>query len=98
MNIHNRIKLKGIRKRLRNNMTHAEVILWMHLKSQALDGFKFRRQHSVDKYVLDFYCPEASLAIEIDGITHAGKRAKLNDSEKDNHLRLRNIKVLRIIK
>jgi very-short-patch-repair endonuclease len=55
------------RKALRKNLSKAEAIMWNHLSRRQLHGYKFRRQHSVDQYVLDFYCPELKLAIEIDG-------------------------------
>src|SRR4030095_3051585 len=96
MKLHNKKILKSTRKRLRNQMTHAEVLLWNQLKGRALGGFKFRRQHSIFKYIVDFYCPEAKLAIEVDGVTHIGKEAKLHDNEKENDLKTLNINTLRI--
>ncbi|HMT12075.1 MAG TPA: DUF559 domain-containing protein [Ignavibacteria bacterium] len=57
------------RSLLRNNMTEAEKLLWVELKSRKL-GVRFLRQYSIDKFVVDFYCPEIKLAIEVDGITH----------------------------
>ncbi|MGH8015827.1 MAG: endonuclease domain-containing protein, partial [Candidatus Zixiibacteriota bacterium] len=56
--------------RLRNQMPSAEVILWSRLQKRQVLGFKFRRQYSVGPYVLDFYCPAAKLAIELDGSSH----------------------------
>ena len=55
--IHNIKPLEQNRKALRNNMTPAEVVLWKAIQKGKLEGRKFRRQHSVGKYVLDFYCP-----------------------------------------
>jgi len=69
MRIFNKYTLTPIRKVLRNRSPKAERILWSYLKNKQL-GYKFRRQYSVDKYVLDFYCPELKLAIEIDGDSH----------------------------
>ena len=60
------------RKILRNNCTVAESLLWEKLKGSRL-GVKFRRQHSVGPYILDFYCPVKKLAIELDGNVHIGK-------------------------
>ncbi len=57
------------RKKLRRDATPHEVILWSRLRNSQL-GFKFRRQHSIGKYVVDFYCPEKKLVIEIDGSQH----------------------------
>ncbi len=51
-------------------MTKAEIVLWSKLKGKQLNGLKFRRQYSINNYVVDFYCPELRLAIEIDGGVH----------------------------
>jgi len=51
-------------------MTPAEAKLWTYLKGKQLEGRKFRRQHSVSQYILDFYCPASKLAIELDGQAH----------------------------
>ena len=59
-----------LRRSLRNNAPKAEKILWQKLKSSRLNGYKFRRQHGFDKYIVDFYCPQLKLAIEIDGTSH----------------------------
>lgn len=68
--IFNRTNSKETRKELRNNLTKGEVILWLYLKGKQLGGFKFRRQHGIHGYVVDFYCPEIKLAVEVDGVTH----------------------------
>lgn len=68
--LHNRKDLVSNRRHLRNNMVQAEIILWSRLKGKALLGLKFRRQHSVGNYILDFYCPLLKLGIELDGQTH----------------------------
>lgn len=60
---------KEKRRKLRNEMTKAEVLLWLELKNKKL-GIRFLRQYSVDKYVVDFYSPEIKLAVEVDGATH----------------------------
>ena len=74
---YNNNKLKERRRNLRNNSTKAEVLLWEHLRKNQILGFKFRRQFSIGTYIVDFYCTELMLAIEIDGITH------LKDEEKE---------------
>ncbi|MBK6538339.1 MAG: endonuclease domain-containing protein [Ignavibacteria bacterium] len=61
------------RKTLRNNMPQAEILLWSRLKGKKVRGLKFRRQFSVGKYVIDFYCPAVKLAIEADGNTHTSE-------------------------
>jgi very-short-patch-repair endonuclease len=70
LQVHNKKELKQIRKDLRNNATTAEAVLWKSLQRSQLEGQKFRRQHSVGNYVLDFYCPAEKLAIELDGNHH----------------------------
>lgn len=57
------------RKKLRKSLQLPEILLWSILKGKKL-GYKFRRQYSVDKYVIDFYCVELKLAIEVDGNSH----------------------------
>ena len=61
---------KELRKDLRNHSTPAEATLWKLLKGKQISGLKFRRQHSVDPFILDFYCPQIKLAIELDGEVH----------------------------
>lgn len=68
--IFNRYDGKYRRQELRNNLTKGEVILWLHISRKQLGGFKFRRQHGIGKFSVDFYCPEIKLAVEVDGITH----------------------------
>lgn len=67
--VHN-IKIKEpIRKQLRKTATLQEIILWSRLRRKQA-GYKFRRQHSIGRYIVDFYCPEKKLIIEIDGWQH----------------------------
>jgi len=80
--LHNKPILKQIRKDLRNNLTPAEAELWKHLKNSGLEGRKFRRQHSVGFYVLDFYCPQEQLAVELDGQGHFTSSGQEYDSER----------------
>jgi len=63
--INNKKILINYRKNLRNNPTPAEKELWNYLKNKQLAGRKFRRQHSIDNFILDFYCPAEKLAIEL---------------------------------
>ena len=65
------------------------------LKNKQIGGLKFRRQHSVGKYVLDFYCPEIRLCIELDGETHSNPAILTRDIEKDDYLGKLSITVLR---
>ena len=93
--LHNRLYLKKYRKRLRNEGTSAEAVLWRYLKKRQLGGYKFRRQHSVGNYILDFYCDEKQLAIELDGAYHFTIEGQIKDSIRDNWLASQGIKVLR---
>ena len=61
---------RSFRTKLRKALTPAEATLWNMLKGSQLDGRKFRRQHGIGKYVLDFYCPAERLAVELDGDGH----------------------------
>jgi len=90
--IFNTPKLKLKRKRSRNYGTKEERLLWNQLKGSRL-GFKFRRQHSVTFYILDFYCPEKKLAIELDGEQH--KQNYKYDLYRTRYLEAFNIKVIR---
>ena len=62
--------LKGVRRRLRRETTEAERVLWSKLRNRQFHGLKFYRQYGVEKYILDFYCPEKRLGIELDGGQH----------------------------
>jgi very-short-patch-repair endonuclease len=94
---HNRPGLKSIRKGLRNNATPAEIKLWGMLQHNNLGGYKFRRQHSVGIYILDFYCPSEKMAIELDGDTHFTDEAIAHDIERTAYLNWLNIKVHRFL-
>ena len=83
------------RKELRNNMPNAEWILWHKLKGKQLNGFKFRRQYGVGSFIIDFYCPEARLAIEIDGNSHFEDGAKQYDKRRQHFIERFKIKFLR---
>jgi imidazole glycerol-phosphate synthase subunit HisF len=69
-------------KQLRNTMTYAEEVLWLHLKG-GIEGCKFRRQHPVANYIADFYCHKAKLVIEVDGSVHKLEDVKKRDEEKE---------------
>jgi len=91
----NRFGEKSLRRRIRNEMPRCEVILWSRLKGKQLEGFKFRRQYSVGKYILDFYCPELKLGIELDGDSHFGDGAEQRDCERQHFIESGGIRVLR---
>ena len=93
--VHNIKALKENRVLLRRSSTPAEKALWKMLQRSQLEGRKFRRQHSVDGYVLDFYCPAEKLAIEVDGAQHYTTIGLGNDQERTAFLNNLNIRVLR---
>lgn len=84
---------KTFSRQLRNEMTVAESYLWQRLRSRQIHGFKFRRQHPVGKYILDFACIEAGLAIEVDGGQH--NEMQINDDQRTALLEAQGWKVLR---
>ena len=83
-------------RRLRRAMTLPEAILWRELRRRTLAGFRFRRQHPVGPYVLDFYCPEARLALEVDGAAHDHPIRAAQDDHRTAWLAGRGIRVLRL--
>ena len=89
-------KLKTIIKAryLRKEETKAEKILWKELRDNKL-GIKWRRQHPIDMFILDFYAPKIKLAIELDGSIHNLKENKEYDQDRTDYLNLKYITVLR---
>ena len=86
---------KEFRKSLRNNLTPSEAKLWWYLKGGQVGGLKFRRQHGIGQYVLDFYCPSLRLCIELDGEVHDSEQAFDHDQERTAFLEENGITVLR---
>ena len=76
-------------------MPPAEVILWSRLKGKQLDGHKFRRQFSINAFVVDFYSPELKLAIEVDGSSHFTESASFTDKERQRYLEAFGIQFIR---
>ncbi len=70
MQFFNKPELKEKRKELRKNIPKAEQVLWFRLKAKRFLNIKFRRQHSIGPYIVDFYCTHLKFAIEIDGDSH----------------------------
>lgn len=71
---------------LRRKATEAERILWRHLRNRNFSGYKFRRQHPLNRYILDFYCPAAKLAIELDGGGHNYRAGQIRDRTRSELL------------
>jgi len=78
-------------------MTVAERALWHCLRRKQLDGYRFRRQHPIGRFVLDFYCPALKLAVELDGAQHYSVDGKASDSERSAWLQTQGIQVLRFL-
>jgi very-short-patch-repair endonuclease len=94
--IFNRKEMLERRRYLRNHATRAERMLWERLKGKGLSEYKFRRQHSIGHYILDFYCPELKLAIEVDGESHDNEKAKIYDKEREDEIKTYGIRFFRI--
>ena len=86
---------KLLRQNLRSNATAPEAILWRLLKGKQIDGLKFRRQFGLGPYVLDFYCPEIRLCIELDGEVHKSYEQTQYDEIRTRFIASNNIKVIR---
>ncbi|MBI1200135.1 MAG: DUF559 domain-containing protein [Phenylobacterium sp.] len=81
---------------LRKAMTEPEIMLWSRLKGRGTNRPIFRRQIAFGNFILDFYCPAARLAVEVDGSTHWDEAAQAKDAARDAWLRSRGVDVLRI--
>ncbi len=79
----------------RSTATDAETLLWRHLRARQLAGRKFRRQHPVPPYVLDFYCEELHLGIELDGGQHYLEEGQQSDQRRSEYLLCQGIRLLR---
>jgi very-short-patch-repair endonuclease len=95
MRINNLAKYKIRRRKLRNNMTEAEIKIWCVLKSKSFHKYKFRRQHSIGVFIVDFYCPKLRLVIEIDGSQHLEAKNMLYDKRRTKYFNSLDIKVIR---
>ncbi len=93
--VFNRTEVKERRKALRKEMPPAEIILWNVLRDKKLGGLKFRRQYSIGPFIVDFYCSQLKLAIEIDGESHFVEGADSRDRERQAFIEAKGIHVLR---
>jgi len=84
-------KINKLGKALRKRPTEVERLLWKHLRMRQMEGFKFRRQQPIDKYIVDFVCFENRVIIEVDGGQHSAEK----DIERDSYLKRHGFKVLR---
>lgn len=91
--VHNRPYLKDIRREWRKEPTEAEAFLWKILRGKSISGRKFRRQHSIENYIVDFYCAEEKLVIELDEKIHLNQKEM--DFDRDKRLKELGYTVLR---
>ena len=89
------MSLKQIARELRRNQTDDEKALWRALRGRRFAGFKFRRQHTVGDHILDFYCADAKLAVELDGSQHGHPDGMHGDAEREKFLEEQGIVTLR---
>src|SRR5262245_48010954 len=93
--IYNNPKRKQKRKELRNRGTAPEAVLWTYLQKSQLLGKKFRRQYSIGPYIVDFYCPECSLIVELDGARHFSMLREDYEFERTSYLQRQGLQILR---
>ena len=91
--VYDDIKLRALR--MRKQLTLAEKVLRNRLRNRQLKGYKFRRQHPVDRFIVDFYCREAGLEIEVDGSDHDSREATEYDEARQKFLEQRGLTVMR---
>ncbi|PDW03742.1 endonuclease domain-containing protein [Candidatus Viridilinea mediisalina] len=82
-------------RQLRHDQTESEALLWEQLRGRRLDGWKFRRQHPVDRFIVDFYCAEQRLVIEVDGSIHTQAEQAAYDVERSLLLQAAGYRLLR---
>jgi very-short-patch-repair endonuclease len=94
--LYNKVSEQYKRRSLRSNMPKAEALVWARLRDRQVEGYKFRRQYSVGAFVVDFYCPELKLAIEIDGPSHWMDGIPEYDAQRQLFLEGKGITVVRV--
>jgi len=88
-------KLVPLAKALRSNMTFAEILLWNQLKRKKIFGYDFDRQRPIANYIVDFYCKDLMLAIEVDGISHYSEEAHAKDVKRQKEIEKYGVSFLR---
>ena len=88
-------KLKELARQLRNDSTKTEIFLWLKLKGKQMYGYDFHRQKPIDNYILDFFCYELMLGIEVDGYSHELIEVHIKDTKKEKRMNELGIIVLR---
>jgi very-short-patch-repair endonuclease len=82
-------------RKLRRQLTPSESVLWWRLRAGRFDGFKFRRQHPMGPYIVDFYCAQQRLVVEVDGDSHFTREGRAHDERRARFLASCNVRVLR---
>ncbi len=91
----NRKEMQERRRQLRKDMTYCEKLVWLYLRKRQTKE-RFLRQYSIDKFVIDFYCPKLKLAVEIDGSIHKQEEQKKYDEDRQSYLENFGITFVRI--
>jgi len=86
----------GFARSMRRNMTEAEFRLWLRLRARGVEGLKFRRQVPIGPFIVDFFCAERRLVVEIDGSQHFADEALVADAGRTAWLEARGLRVLRL--
>jgi very-short-patch-repair endonuclease len=87
--------LKELSRKLRNDSTFTEVLLWNELKAGKMMGYKFNRQKPILNYIVDFYCKKLNLVIEVDGVSHDNEISVKRDLLRENELKKIGLNLLR---
>jgi very-short-patch-repair endonuclease len=95
MRVYNRRHQKSYRRHLRREGTLAEALLWAHLRGRQTMGCKFRRQHGIGPFIVDFYCRQARLVIELDGSIHESGLQSEYDEGRQRYIEKLGLRVLR---
>ena len=88
-------KALSLKRRLRTSMTPAEQFLWTKLRSKQCHSFKFCRQHAIGPFIVDFFCPEQFLVVEIDGDVHAEETQRTKDRQREKYFCSLGLQVIR---
>ncbi len=88
-------KIRDMATELRYRMTGAELEFWSFVSNRKINGYKFRRQHAIRQYIVDFYCHELLLVIEIDGGIHNESEVQIKDEQRENELQSLGLYILR---
>jgi len=88
-------QLKETVRTLRKNMTDSELKLWSRIRRRQMHGLQFYRQRPIGHYIVDFYCPQAQLVLEVDGSEHINKYKNSKDQYRDHYLKQQGVRVLK---